>query len=242
MQIKRLKGHTQSVRCTASRAMARWRSLAAMTSRSECGTRPRGAPLHVLRKGPQANDGHATAVAFSPDGKLVLAGSWRSLRLWDVKSGKEVRVLQQHPGSASSIAFAPDGKFVAVGSEDGGYLWEVATGKRVPQYGEKGECVNAVAVSPDGRHLATAGGETKFKNSGTTSGGETAIHIWVLETAKHVRQLRGHKNRILALAFSKDGKRLASGGGFPFSAGADSPLDLDVRLWDTATARELHRF
>ena len=67
------------------------------------------------------------AVAFSPDGKLVLTGSVdRTARLWVVATDKPVATLTGHSGWVRAVAFSPDGKWVATGSEDRtARLWEV---------------------------------------------------------------------------------------------------------------------
>ena len=51
-----------------------------------------------------------TSVAFSPDGSLALSGSAdKTVRLWEVATGRPVRVLEGHSGSVFSVAFSPDG-------------------------------------------------------------------------------------------------------------------------------------
>ena len=73
-----------------------------------------------------------TAVAFSPNDELLLSGSSNGLlKLWERKSGSELRQLQGHRDRISSIAFSPDGRTVATTSEDGTVrLWDPATGKQ----------------------------------------------------------------------------------------------------------------
>src|SRR5262249_9300604 len=121
-----------------------------------------------------------TSIAFSPDGKLLAAGSANGrVRLWTV-GGRLVRVLDGHEGLIWSLAFAPDGKTLATAGEDGtARLWELATGKeRARLAGHRGSgfawswgkeparsafltgyrgSVFAVAFSPDGSTLATGG-------------------------------------------------------------------------------------
>jgi WD40 repeat protein len=60
---------------------------------------------------------HVLSVAFSPDGRLLASGSSdKTIKLWDVASGREVRTLTGHTGWVNSVAFSPDGRLLASGS------------------------------------------------------------------------------------------------------------------------------
>jgi WD40 repeat protein len=72
-------------------------------------------------------------VAFSPDGKYLVFGSWDStVRLWSVQSHMEITTLQGHSGYVISIAFSPDGMCLASGSADNKIkLWNIESQKEV---------------------------------------------------------------------------------------------------------------
>jgi len=80
-----------------------------------------------------------------------------------------------------------------------------------------------VRFSPDGKLLAVSDGETDLPHYKVLP---TQIILWDVAAGAEVRRLRGHTNTIWALAFSPDGKTLASGS-----------MDQTVKFWDTATGQ-----
>jgi len=116
--------------------------------------------LHVL----QASQGHpgkpqiAEAVAFAPDGKSLVTGSWdTTLRLWDTASGKLLRDLVGHNAPVQSAAISPDGKTLASGDAEGAVmLFNFATGERLAALKAHTDRCFGLAFSPNGKHPATA--------------------------------------------------------------------------------------
>jgi len=68
------------------------------------------------------------SVAFSPDGGLLLTGSFdRTARLWEMKSGSLLHTLEGHTGWVTCVAFSPDGRFTATGDVNGWVLfWQTS--------------------------------------------------------------------------------------------------------------------
>lgn len=73
------------------------------------------------------------SVCFSPDARTIASGSWdKSIRLWDVKSGKLIFTLEGHTFRVWSVCFSPDGQTVASCSEDRSIrLWDISSGKEI---------------------------------------------------------------------------------------------------------------
>jgi WD40 repeat protein len=166
-------------------------------------------------------------LAFSPDGKTLATGSQDTpvVRLWEVRTGKELHTFPGHTRMATAVAISPNGKLLASGGDGGSLrLWDPHTGKQVrilrgphtaPGDGpeRRSHRVLSVCFSPDGEYLASA---DHFH----------AVSVWEVATGKIVRTFKGPGRVLTQVAFSPDGKHLASGS----YGGA-------VRIWDVARGR-----
>jgi RNA polymerase sigma factor (sigma-70 family) len=100
---------------------------------------------------------HFAAVVFNRDGTPRTAEPGRTIRLWDVASGKNTAVFRGHTGLIAAVVFSRDGKTLASAGYDNTIrLWDVRTGKNTATLeGHTGD-VFGIAVSRDGRMLASA--------------------------------------------------------------------------------------
>ena len=176
--------------------------------------------------------GWVTGVAFSPDGRRAVSGSWdRTVRLWDVKTGKELHKFEGHTDEVNGVAFSPDGKRALSGSLDHTMrLWDVETGKEVRKFEGHSEWVHAVAFSPDGKRALSGGGGLN-QNGQWVHGTDQTVRLWDVETGRELKRLEGNTNWVDAVAFLPDGRRALS-----------ASLDRTLRLWDLDTGKELRRF
>ncbi len=113
-------------------------------------------------------EGHkspVTALAISPDGKLLASGSTETtIKLWSLPDGLLLSTLQGHRRSVRALAITPDGKLLASGSDDGNIrLWSLPNGLPAKAPAGHKNSVAALAISPDGALLASAGSDQTIK-------------------------------------------------------------------------------
>jgi WD40 repeat protein len=140
-------------------------------------------------------------VFFSWNGRLVAARkSTKEIGLWDAATGQQVRSLPTGPQVGGSFALTPDGRTLVVkGSDEPTRLLEVATGQERLQLQSITPRTTALTLSPDGRTLALASyGRVELSDIKTGR-----------KLAEFVERAQGP---IMAMAFSPDGRRLATGG------------------------------
>ena len=140
------------------------------------------------------------SVAFSPDGKRLVSASWdKTVKVWDAATGQEILTLKGHTGHVVSVAFSPDGKRLASAScgRDGeGVGRRDRAGDPHPQGAHR-------LASRAWRSAPTASGIVSASQDGT-------VKVWDAATGQETLTLKGHTDQVASVAFSPDGKRLAS--------------------------------
>jgi WD40 repeat protein len=157
-----------------------------------------------------------SSVAFSPDGRrLAAADRDGTVELFDAQTRERLQALRGHENPVRAVAFHPDGRRLASASGDGTVkIWDLVTGRAIQTHTAGADVVlggaYGVAFSPDGSRLAAGQGQS--------------VKVWDVAGAQVVLTGPGHKGLVTSVAFSRDGRLLASG-----SFGGD------VRLWDART-------
>jgi WD40 repeat protein len=138
-------------------------------------------------------------LAFSPDGRrLVTHSRDGTIGLWDTATGRETHTFKGLVAPDSHAVFSPDGRRLTTHSGDGTInVWDTDAGRAT--FTLKGVTREFVAISPDGRRLAVR------SDDGT-------VKLWDTAAGREPFMLKGPANVFPTVVFSRDSRRLASGG------------------------------
>ncbi len=157
-----------------------------------------------------------TSVKFSSDGNMLVTGCIDgSARIWNIKTGKQVRYLN-HEDIVTAIELSADGKTIVTGELGGAIrLWNFLTGKEINRFDQEDPLVD-MAFNSNSMTLITAYGND-------------VASVWNINKGRKNIQI-GYRKSITAAAFNSDASRVVTGG------------QNIVQVWDTTTGKEITRF
>ena len=176
---------------------------------------PRVSPILLTLTGHTAD---INAVILLPDDRrLVSSAEDGTVRVWDVRMGRELAHLEGHTaGSVNTIALSPDGEYFATGSDDGTVrLWDARTLDPIRTL-EGGDAPM--------RQVAAGAGVIVAAND------DTNVYVWDRATGARRFVLRGHEEHVAGVALTPDERQALA-----FS------IDHDVRIWDLVTGETVGR-
>lgn len=157
----------------------------------------------------QGTENGVLSLAISPDGRLFASNSDRTIKLWNLATGKEISTLKGHSQRVNVVTISPNGKTLVSGSDDNTIkVWNLATGKVIHTLIGHSDSVQALVIRPDGKTLVSGSDDNTIK-------------VWNLETGRQISTLTGHQFWVRSMAISPDGKILASGS-----------FDKTIKLWN----------
>lgn len=172
-----------------------------------------------------AGDRPVSIARFSPDSKLIAAGSWSgTIRMLGVPNLEEKGMLRGHSERIGGLSWHPEATLtmgaesanLASGAADGNiHLWSLAQDTPIATLSGHSARVCRVEHHPNGRYLASASYDTTWR-------------LWDLETQRELLLQEGHSREVYSVAFQDDGALVASGG-----------LDSIGRVWDLRTGRTI---
>ncbi len=169
--------------------------------------------VHTLK----GHSNSVQSVAISPNGKTLASGSDdKTIKLWNLTTGQQLRTLKGHSASVRSVAISPDGETLASGSADNSIkLWSLATGQEIRTLNRHLNSVWSVVISPDGETLVSGSRDNTIK-------------LGSVATGQQICTLNGHSTDVKSVVISSDGRTLASGS-----------HDDTIKLWNLATKQQI---
>ncbi len=168
------------------------------------------------------------AVAWSPDGSRIVSGSWdTTVQVWNVQTGRKLLTYRGFSREVSSVAWSPDGKYIACSSLDATVqVRQADSGSRAYTFTGHSGPVHAVAWSPaipstpleNGWRIASASG------AAVNADVDNTVQIWNALSGDDLLIYRDHFYFVNAVAWSPDGKKIAS-----------ASADTNVQVWNVAT-------
>ncbi|WFD35364.1 Lissencephaly-1 [Malassezia cuniculi] len=171
-------------------------------------------------------------VRFLPDARHIISASRdRTLRVWEVESGRCVRTLVGHLDWVRGVDVTADGRlFASCSSDQTARVWDAASGETRAELRGHEHVVECVAFAPQAANEAirTLAALPKTREEGVyvaTGSRDKTIRLWN-QHGQCLRTLSGHDNWVRALVFAPGGKYLVS-----------VSDDKTMRTWDLASGR-----
>jgi WD40 repeat protein len=163
-----------------------------------------------------------TSVAFAPRNPDLLVSGSRdgTVRMWSIKSRRQLREFPKFSKSVLSVVFSPDDQRVLAGGEDNlARLFDANSGGLLKELKGHSAAISSVACRPKGG------------NQALTASWDKTIRVWNLDNAGTLRTLNDHSDRVNSVAYTPDGVLAVSGG-----------ADGKVCLWNVDKGQLLHTF
>ena len=176
-----------------------------------------------------ANQSIISAIAISPNGKIIVSGSENGIiRILDIENNREIKIMNQHKidimrdNGIRTIIISPSGRFFISFSYDNFFIkiWDMKSGEEIKRLDgqklyEHYLSTSIIAISPNDKNIVFGSGDGTIK-------------IWDIKSGKEVNSLKGHTNSIFSILISSDGKNIVS-----------ASVDGIIKIWDMKSGKEI---
>ncbi|ETO34951.1 hypothetical protein RFI_02122 [Reticulomyxa filosa] len=159
-----------------------------------------------------------TSAKFSPDGaRIVSSSDDRTIRIWDVSSGKEVQTLKGHADWINNAEFSPEGTKIVSSSVDRSIrLWDVTSGKEMKRLIGHSNRVTKAQFAPDGHTVVSCSWDQ-------------TIRLWDVKSGQEIKRIHTDLYQMYDVQFSPDGKHVVV-----------SSDDTKIEVWNVNTSARVH--
>lgn len=164
-----------------------------------------------------------TALVFSPDDSIIAFGSAdKTIRLWNVATGKQIIKIKEDVGTTQKIIFIDDGKTLVAGGWGGPVcFWDVRTGVRKFELPHQGiACIGTIAIPSKEDFIITTNPTLNWPY----------LTVWDMATRKKRYEIKGNDKQIKSVSISCDGMVFATAG-----------YDDSIRLFNTESGKEKYK-
>jgi len=177
-----------------------------------------------------SDDINVGSIAWSPDGKRIASIGWikeHTVQVWDVATGKNIFIYRGHSWIVGQVSWSPDSKHIASVGTNGDFtvrVWDANTGIDVLVFPG-----HRVTWSPDGGYIASV------------AISDNTIQIWDINSKANVYTYNGHTDSVYNLAWSPDGKRIASASS-KYDNNLKKTVDVVVQVWDVPSMNHIYLY
>jgi WD40 repeat protein len=164
--------------------------------------------------------GSVNAVAVTPDGQRAVSASHdKTLKVWDVATGRIIHTLKGHTKSVTGVALTADGRLGVSASADKTLkVWDMESGREAHTFTGHSEGVTGVVMTQSGRLAVSASADKTIK-------------VWDVQSGRELNMLKGHTKAVNGVALTADGQ-----------LGVSASADKTLKVWDVQSGRELRTF
>lgn len=177
----------------------------------------------------QGPDAMISGLAWSSTSMELCAGDSHAVYLWKTGKPEPQGIYLQDEAPIQCVSWAPDNRWLAIGTNDEVLIWEPLTGIIRARLGSSGHHPLSVIWSPDGERVASVGSDGTARVWQVTTGKEVVRYL------EHITPYAGSTMMLWSIAWSPDGRYLATGDGEIYPSTPQSLSSYKLHIWESRT-------